>query len=112
MLLSVEDSDLRTLRWERLCAPIDTRWQFLLLNQRTPFSLYLPAVTDRLFPPFGRHDLNVLLVAASPVDLDRYRLAPLDVAEAVRSVRTALGNIACDVLAAPGLSTMQWDCPR
>ena len=46
VLLSVEDSDLRTLRWERLCAPINTRWQFLLLNSAHPL-LALPAGGDR-----------------------------------------------------------------
>src|SRR4051794_10705637 len=29
VLLTVEDEDLRGLRWERLCAPIGERWDFL-----------------------------------------------------------------------------------
>src|SRR5438105_1928489 len=32
VLLSVEDVGLRTLRWERLCAPLDGDWRFLELD--------------------------------------------------------------------------------
>jgi hypothetical protein len=99
VLLFVEDVHLRTLRWERLCAPLDSSWDFLSLNQRTPFSLYLPSATERRFRPFGRRDLRALLVVASPEGLERFRLAPFDVAAAVTSVQTALGTIPCDVLA-------------
>ena len=54
VLLFIEDPDLQSLRWERVCGPIDgDRWAFLALDQRVPFSLYLPAVTDRRFRPFG-----------------------------------------------------------
>src|SRR5436305_10810897 len=42
VLLSIEatDTELRSLRWERLCAPIDAydSWDFLRYNQRVPFS--------------------------------------------------------------------------
>ena len=99
VLLYIEADDLKTLRWERLCAPMDGQWQFLLLNQRTPFSLYLPSVTDRRFPPFGRLELRALIVAASPAGLEQYRLEPFDVAGAVRRVRDALGEIPSDTLA-------------
>src|SRR5438067_1272471 len=47
VLLFVEDLSVRTLRWERLCAPLDGGWDFLSLNQRTPFSLYVPSATER-----------------------------------------------------------------
>ena len=49
--LCVEDDGLKTLHWQRLCGPLDGGWSFLSLQQRTLFSLYLPAVTDRRFPP-------------------------------------------------------------
>ena len=105
VLLYIEADDLKTLRWERLCAPVDGQWQFLLLNQRTPFSLYLPSVTDRRFPPFGRLHLRALIVAASPAGLEQYRLEPFDVAGAVRRVRDALGEIPSDTLAAADVLT-------
>ena len=56
VLLFVEDADLKGLRWERLCAPLGDGWDFLALNQRVPFSLYLPSTTDQRFPPIGRSD--------------------------------------------------------
>jgi hypothetical protein len=100
VLLFVEAEDLRGLRWERLCAPLDGRWQFLSLDQRVPFCLYLPSVTDRRFPPVGRLDLRALVLAASPAGLGRYNLAAFDPKAAVEGVRAALGGIPSAVLGA------------
>ena len=77
ILLTVEDEELRSLRWERLCAPFDGGWDLLALHQEAPFSLYLPSITDRRFPPIGRRDLRALIVAASPANLDRYATGAL-----------------------------------
>lgn len=99
VLLFVEAEDLRTLRWERLCAPQNGGWDFLSLDQRHPFSLYIPSLTDRRFPPIGRRDLRALVVAASPAGIEQYKLEPFDVRAAVESVRTGLGTIPGDVLA-------------
>ena len=100
VLLCIEADDLRTLRWERLAAPIDGgNWGVLAQDQRTPFSLHIPSMTDRRFPPIGRRDLRALLLVASPKDSDAYNLAPFDVAATVAGVRSALGDIPCDVLA-------------
>ena len=116
VLLFVEDAELRTLRWERLCAPLDGRWDFLGLNQRVPFSLYLPSVTDQRFPPIGRRDLRALVLVANPDGLDQYRLDPFDAAPAVQNVRTALDSIPCEVLAtvegAVGPPTLDALCER
>ncbi|MBE9144276.1 hypothetical protein [Planktothrix mougeotii] len=99
MLLFVEDEELKTLYWQRLCAPVEGNWQFLALHQRFPFSLYLPSSTDRCFPPIGKQDLRAIIVVTSPQDLERYSLHPFDVQATVESVKTALGNIPCDILA-------------
>jgi hypothetical protein len=116
VLLFVEAPDLRTWRWERLCAPLDTTWDFLALNQRTPFSLYLPSLTDRLFPPIGRRDLRALVLVASPKGLQDYQLDHFNVKAAASSVKTALGEIPCDVLAevegAVGPPTLDALCER
>ncbi|HZZ80220.1 MAG TPA: CHAT domain-containing protein [Gemmataceae bacterium] len=116
VLLFVEDTELRTLRWEQLCAPLDGDWQHLALNQRVPFSLYLPSVTDRRFQPIGRRDLRALVVVANPEGIDKYKLAPFDVAATVSSVRAALGEIPSDVLAmvdgACGPPTLDVLCER
>jgi hypothetical protein len=99
VLLTVEDPVLRGYRWERLCAPLDGDWDLLALNQEVPFSLYLPSITDRRFPPVTRRQMAALIVAASPVDLGEYALAQFDVVAAVAGARTALGDIESDVLA-------------
>ncbi|HEX5690946.1 MAG TPA: CHAT domain-containing protein, partial [Roseiflexaceae bacterium] len=98
VLLFVEDPALRRLRWERLCVPLDGGWPLLALNQRLPFSHYLPSLTDRRFPPIGRRDLRALILAASPAGLSRYKMEPFDVAAAVTGVQKALGPIPFDVL--------------
>ncbi|MBD2494307.1 SUMF1/EgtB/PvdO family nonheme iron enzyme [Nostoc sp. FACHB-280] len=99
LFLEAADSELKFWRWERLCAPIDGDWQLLALQQRSPFSFYIPAITDRRFPPIGRRDLRALVLVASPTDADKYNLAKFDAKATVDSVRTALGNIPTDVLA-------------
>ena len=116
VLLDVEDEALRGLRWERLCAPFDGKWEFLALNQRAPLSLYLPSLTDRRFPPIGRRDLKALVMVASPTGLDKYGLGAFDGGAAARSVRTALGEIPSDLLAdgegAVGPPTLDALCER
>ncbi|MBD2494311.1 SUMF1/EgtB/PvdO family nonheme iron enzyme [Nostoc sp. FACHB-280] len=111
VLLNIEADDLKELRWEKLCIPLDGKWVFLSLNQRTPFSLYIPAITEQLFPAIGRRDLQALVIAASPSGLGRFQLDSFDVDGAVGSIKTALGNqIPGDVLAkvdgAIGLPTL------
>ncbi len=93
--------EVRSLHWERLCAPIDAGggWNLLARDQRVPFSLYIPTIIDRRFPPIGRRDLRALVVVASPTNLDKYNLAPFNVEQAVNGVRAALGDVPCDVLA-------------
>ncbi|BAY91236.1 WD-40 repeat-containing protein [Microchaete diplosiphon NIES-3275] len=99
LFIEAEDKEIRTLRWERLCANIDDGWHLLSLEQRTPYSLYIPAITDRRFPPIGRRDLRALILVASPQEIERYKLDSFDVEAAVSGVRQALGKIPCDVLA-------------
>jgi hypothetical protein len=99
VLLFVEDAELKALHWERLCAPLAGGWDFLCLNQRVPFSLYLLSTADQRFPPIGRLDLRALIVVANPDGLDWYNLTPFDATAMVASIRTALGEINSDVLA-------------
>ena len=62
VLLFVEAPELRDLRWERLCAPLDDdRWDFLARDPRVPLSIHLPTATDRRFPPCGRADMRALV---------------------------------------------------
>ncbi|MBW4624416.1 MAG: CHAT domain-containing protein [Brasilonema octagenarum HA4186-MV1] len=100
ILLHIEDEELRQLRWEKLCVPWDGGyWDYLLLNQKTPLSLYIPSTTNNSFPAFGRRDLQALVVAASPEGLGSIHLAPFDVQATVSSIKASLGDTPCDVLA-------------
>ena len=98
VLLSVEAKQIRTLRWERLCAPFDGAWDFLAQQQQTPFSLYLPSIIDRLFPAIGRRDFRALVAVACPQGMDRYGLTDFDVESSAAGVRQALGPIPNDLL--------------
>ncbi|MEO0868060.1 MAG: CHAT domain-containing protein, partial [Cyanobacteria bacterium J06642_11] len=118
LFIEADDPDLKSLRWERLCAPMDGGWNFLSRDQRVPFSLYIPSITDRRFPPIGQRDLRALMLVASPENSSRFKLAHFDVNKTVASVRTALGKtIPCDVLAhdvegAIGLPTLENLCEQ
>jgi tetratricopeptide (TPR) repeat protein len=99
VLLFIESEDLRALHWEQLHAPFDRGWDYLLLNQSTPFSLYLPSQIERRFPPIGRRDLRALILVAGAEELEGdWGLVPFDVNATVESVRAALGEIPSDVL--------------
>jgi hypothetical protein len=99
VLLAVEADDLKTLRWERLCACVEDRWDFLALDQRVPFSLALPAFSGRRFGSIARQDLRALLVIASPVGLEAYNLKPFDTTAVLSAMEAALGQIPFDLLA-------------
>jgi hypothetical protein len=101
LFVEVEDQELRTLRWERLCAPTDRGWDFLALDQRLLFSLYIPTtIADRRFQLInGPEELRALIVVASPEELEHYSLAPFNAVGAITGVQEALGQIPCDVLA-------------
>jgi hypothetical protein len=100
VLLSVEIERLRAVRWERLCAPLDGGWKFLRLQQRTPFSIYLPSEIDKHYPTISRVDLKALVVVVNLGPGDPYGLAMFKAGSVVESIRQALGKeIPCKVLA-------------
>ena len=69
LLVSVEAEDLKGWRWQWLCAPTDAGdWEFLSLDQRAIFSLYLQSLTSRDYKPITQRDLRVLLLVANPAD--------------------------------------------
>jgi WD40 repeat protein len=102
VLLFVEAPQLQGLRWERLCAPFGDDWLPLAASQRTPFSRYLPSLTDRRFPPSARSDLRALLIAASPPGLGGFGLDSFDEAAALAGVRRAIGDTPHTVLCSQG----------
>ena len=82
--------DYGTLRWERLCAPDGVGgWDFLALDQSTPYSRYLRSLTDRRFPAIGRRDLRALVVLADPPPDNPYGLASFEAPDTPEEGRTA-----------------------
>jgi len=107
VLLSIEAPDLRALDWHRLAAPFDGRWRCLASQQNTPFSLSIPSPASAHFPALGRRDLRALLLVAGPELLSGdYRLAPFDIPATLESIKTALGDIPCDILSNPSLDAL------
>jgi hypothetical protein len=107
LLVSVEAQDLKGWRWEWLCGPTDSGgWDFLSLDQRVIYSLYLPSLTSRAYPPIGRRDLRVLIVVANPSDPDaKYGLTSFDVDQNIARLRAIFGELQTSVLARlPGVS--------
>ena len=94
-----EAPELRFLHWERLLAPIDGRWEFLALNQSTPFSIFLNSRSARSFPDITGDELRMLLALANPGNLADYSLHPFDTRGTLESLAQALGELPVTVLA-------------
>lgn len=89
VLLFVEAEELKSWRWEWLCAPTDGDWDFLSLDQQLAYSLYLPSPTERTFPPIGGRDVRALVLVANPADPQkRYGLMPFDAAANVARLKS------------------------
>jgi WD40 repeat protein len=97
---SPESQQLKTLHWERLCAPIEDAWEYLALNQRLPFTHHVSTGNLRKYSLIQKENLRALILIANPEDLEaEYNLAPIDVEATVERIQDAFGEIKCDILA-------------
>ena len=80
--LLVDSPDLQEIHWERIFHPIAGEWQPLGSTAVTPFSRYIrPQQWDRPLPVTTR-PLSMLVVIASPANLDSgFRLDPVSAEE-------------------------------
>lgn len=78
--------ELHALRWE---AARDDNGNTLFTGERLLFSRYIISSDWRPLRP--KADLRALAYIASPSDLDKYRLAPVDAAALVAPIQAALG---------------------
>ncbi len=99
VLLYIEDEELKNLRWEKLCFPVeDKSWSFLRFDRRVTFSIYIPSpINSSRFPPISKLDLRALILVASPKNVSG--LHCFDIQKTVDGVQKALQGIDCDVLA-------------
>ena len=104
LVLAPDAPELHALRWETLRDP-ETDHPLALSEQvvltRTLSSADWQPVTLR-----AKGSLRALVVIAAPQGLERYGLAPLDVAAERRVVQDGLDGIATTVLAEPGEASM------
>jgi hypothetical protein len=82
---------LHAVRWETLLDP--ESGLPLALSERALVSRYLASADLAPIQLPAREQLQATLLVASPTDLERYSLAPLDVAGDVAAARMALGTI-------------------
>ncbi len=86
------DSDvaaLHTLPWELLQA----QDVLLAADAATPFSRYLPCAIDRDDSVISERPIRVLVMISNPRDLDKYRLASLDIGQERQLLEQALGEL-------------------
>ena len=92
--LDPSDTDLHGLRWETLADPeAPAPGAPLLMSERILFSRYVDSGDWRPVTPRAKRELRALVVVANPTDLDRYRLAPVDVAGEISRARTGMSGI-------------------
>jgi hypothetical protein len=98
--LRLDPTELQTVAWERLLAPIDGDWRPLAAAAATPFSRYVLAQRwDRPMPVTVR-PLRLLAVIASPANLEEFGLDPIGVEErkALHTLLDALPDVAVTYL--------------
>lgn len=115
VVLEVEAAELRTLRWERLCAPFGEAWDFLRCDQRTPFTLRVASQSDRVYA--RPEEPRALVVVTSPTDLADFGFTHFDTLAMLTGLRAALAPWPVDVLAfgvpdAVGLPTLEGLCDQ
>lgn len=95
--LDPSDESLHALRWETLHDP-ETK-QPIALHERVRLVRTLDSsdLTPVIIPP--RPDLHALIIIASPLNLNQYGLAEVDVEGEVSRARAALGDIPTTILA-------------
>lgn len=96
--------ELARLRWELLPEPDGSG--FWSTNENVVFSRYVSSQDARPVRLHPKSSLRALLVVASPADLDRYSLAPIDVDGEIGRAREGLGSIPATLLPAGTRATL------
>lgn len=105
LAIDSEAEPLHGLRWELLRdpaadTPLTTRADLL-------FSRYLANPNVRPSAAPAREEVRALVAIASPVDLESWSLAPIDVDAELADAKRALGGVYVDALTGPGAATLE-----
>jgi tetratricopeptide (TPR) repeat protein len=95
--LDTTDEAIHSLLWETLQDP--EQGGFLCASERLLVSRYLESEDMAALPIRPRADLKALVAVANPVDLEQYKLAPVDIAGEVERCQAALAEISTTVVA-------------
>ena len=98
LLIGPSAAELHSLRWETLCDPLEGAPLFT--GENILFSRYLSSLDWRPVRLRPQGDLSALVVIANPSDLDRYKLAPIDVEGELSRAKHGLGKIPVTALTA------------
>ena len=104
LLIDFGVPELHAVRWETLRDPQDNT--LLFTGEKVLFSRYLSSLDWRPVRLRPQADLTALIVIANPANLDRYQLAPVDVAGELARAKTNLGSIRADELASGGRANL------
>ncbi|MBE0697229.1 MAG: CHAT domain-containing protein, partial [Anaerolineaceae bacterium] len=98
--LLLEAEDLQGIPWERLHQQLDGEWLPLGSTAVTPFSRFVPPQQWARPQPVVQRPLRILLVIASPADLERAKLDPILEPERkkLRDLFTLLPDVSVTIL--------------
>lgn len=97
--ITVNEKSLLTVHWERLHAPFDGEWDFLILNRRTPFSILVPTEIQWKLRSIKADEISSLALVAGPEDLlEYYKLPFFDIKATLDNITNSLGKLNCDTL--------------
>jgi hypothetical protein len=93
--LRLDDPDLHDIRWERLYYPIGDQWNPMAITASTPFSRYILAEDWGHPQPISQRPLRILVIIATPEDLNQYGLSTISPAEcqAVHAIFDGLPDV-------------------
>ena len=95
---------LHALHWEKIRVPGEE--SALATDEMVLFSRYLSSPDTRSVSTPPLQGLRALVLVANPADLDRWGLAPIDVAAELAMARAHLKDISIAELAGPGQATL------
>ncbi len=105
LVIAPDASELQALRWEALRNP--GSGAPLAMGERTYLVRYLLSGDWQPVRLRARSALRALVVVASPADLARYSLGPIDVAAERGLALASLGPIRADVIEAPARASLK-----
>ena len=104
LFIAPSAAELHALRWETLCMPDG---EPLLMGEEVYFSRYLTSNDVQPIRARSRNALRVLIAIADPHGIERFGLAPVDVAGELARARAGFAHFDIVELVEPGAATLE-----